>query len=608
MTDRVDQPAELRGRAEGIARERAAQRPTNLDAATPEEVPRLLHDLRVHQIELELQNEELRRAQVELDASRARYFDLYDLAPVGYCSLSEQGLILEANLTAATLLGAARGALVQQPFSRFVHRDDQDGFYLHRKRLLETGEPQGCELRLQRIGGEPFWAKLEASLAPADTLARTSRVVLSDVSERRRAEQERRALEVSLAQSDRLASLGMLAAGVAHELNNPLAYVLYHVECLAQELPGLAERLQRYHAALQAAMSRDELARALGPDHAWLDPATLADAPRRAREALEGVLRIRQITRSLGTFSRVEPAEVSPVSLQSCLEHALDMAQNEIRYRARVVRDYAQIPTVLASEGRLTQVFLNLIVNAAQAIDEGHVERNEIRVRTYAEDDLSCAAVSDTGRGIAAEHQAKVFEPFFTTKGVGVGSGLGLPICRNIVQGFGGEIAFTSEPGQGARFVIKLPRLPHDWSGPASRPEPPDPGRPLARGRILVVDDEAGIRWAISRMLEREHDLVTASSGAEAKALLEKDRGFDLVLSDLMMPELSGMELHAWLSREAPALAERVVFITGGAFTPGAAEYLARTRNLLIEKPFDTRGFRKLVGELVLAARARDEG
>ncbi len=145
--------AELRRQAEEIAREKAAQSPENLEALSPEETRQTLHELRVHQIELEMQNEELRRAQAELDAARARYFDLYDLAPVGYCTLSEQGLILEANLTAATLLGVARGALVKQPISRFILKEDQDIYYLHRKQLFETGEPQACELRMVKKDG-----------------------------------------------------------------------------------------------------------------------------------------------------------------------------------------------------------------------------------------------------------------------------------------------------------------------------------------------------------------------------------------------------------------------------------------------------------------------
>ena len=163
--DRPEKAAELRRQAEEVARGKAAPSPEEIEALSPEEKRGTIHELRVHQIELEIQNEELRRAQVELDAARARYFDLYDLAPVGYCTLIEQGLILEANLTAATLLGVARGALVKRPITRFIHKEDQDIYYRHSIQLFETGQPQADELRMVKPDGAIFWAHLEATVA-----------------------------------------------------------------------------------------------------------------------------------------------------------------------------------------------------------------------------------------------------------------------------------------------------------------------------------------------------------------------------------------------------------------------------------------------------------
>ena len=160
---RSDQTADLRRQAEELARAKAAQAPEDLETLSPEETRQMLHELRVHQIELEIQNEELRRAQAELEASRARYFDLYDLAPVGYFTVSEQGLIIEANLTAAGLLGVARGALVKQPLTRFILPEDQGIYYRHREQLFETGAPQVCEMRLAKKNGAQFWARLEAT-------------------------------------------------------------------------------------------------------------------------------------------------------------------------------------------------------------------------------------------------------------------------------------------------------------------------------------------------------------------------------------------------------------------------------------------------------------
>lgn len=184
-----EKAAELRKRAEGVAREKTAQTSENLDNLTAEETLKMLRELRVHQIELEIQNEELRRSQKELDAARARYFDLYDLAPVGYITLSEKGLILESNLTAATLIGVQRGSLIKQPITRFIHKEDQGTYYRHRKQLFETGEPQECELRVMKQDGTSFWALLAATAAQDADGAAVCRVVVSIINKRKLAEE-----------------------------------------------------------------------------------------------------------------------------------------------------------------------------------------------------------------------------------------------------------------------------------------------------------------------------------------------------------------------------------------------------------------------------------
>jgi PAS domain S-box-containing protein len=190
----------LRRRAEALAADRAGEMPENLKTLSPGEVRRVLHELRVHQIELEMQNEELRRTQEELEVSRARYFDLYDLAPVGYFTLSERGLILEANLTGAKLLGVARSALSKQPLSGFILPDDQDIHYRHFKPLLETGRPQSWELRLLRKDAAPFWARVEATAAQDGDGASVCRAAVSDITERKRAEERFRVLSEAIPQ------------------------------------------------------------------------------------------------------------------------------------------------------------------------------------------------------------------------------------------------------------------------------------------------------------------------------------------------------------------------------------------------------------------------
>jgi PAS domain S-box-containing protein len=232
--DRRQDPAELRKRAEEMARDHATGSPEHLEALSSEETRRMLHELQVHQIELEMQNEELRMAQGELDAARARYFDLYNLAPVGYCTLSEPGLILEANLTAATLLGVTRSALDKKPITRFILREDQDIYYLHRKHLFETGEPHACELRMVKKDGAPFWARLEATVAQGADGPPVGRVVLSDITERKRAEKVLRKFKAIFDTANFGAAIGDLN-GVLTYVNDCFAAVHGYE---AQELAG----------------------------------------------------------------------------------------------------------------------------------------------------------------------------------------------------------------------------------------------------------------------------------------------------------------------------------------------------------------------------------
>jgi PAS domain S-box-containing protein len=453
-------------------------------------------------------------------------------------------------------------------------------------------------LELEQINkdGSSLWTEVNASFLRGEGGRPVGIMGVSrDVTEKRR-------MQASLSQADRLASMGMLAAGVAHEINNPLSYVLYNIESIAQDLPRLAELMTRYEEELTA-RAGDEAIRVLRDHDGDFGPAMFSDVLDRLREALSGADRVKAIVRGLGAFSRVERTEVGPTDVRLPVEHAVSMARNEIRYRARLVTELGLTPQVLASDGKLAQVVLNLLVNAAQAIDEGDVDRNEIRVRLWSEGGVVYVEVRDTGKGIPRENIGRIFEPFFTTKPVGVGSGLGLPICRKIIEDFGGEISVESEVGVGTRFTVRLPALADEEEpGPGgarkASSSPPD-----VRGRILVVDDEAGIRKAITRILGRRHEVVAVGSGEEAQGILGKDSSFDVLFFDVMMPSMTGMDLHAWLAARRPDLAQRVVFFTGGAFTPRANEYLSKVGNPRFEKPFDVARLQKAVAELVRKAR-----
>ncbi len=482
---------------------------------------------------------------------------------------------------------------------RFCHPDDADLVNEEVRAAIETPDPgysRHFEHRILYADGEVGHLAVRFFIIK-DSQGRTVKTfgVNQDITERKQ-------YQAQIAQSDRLASMGMLAAGVAHEINNPLTYILYNLESLSDDLPKISSALRR---CLADPRKYDEWSKLLGSDQKLLNPSMIDDIQARFKDALRGTLRIKDIARGLGTFSRVEQDRLVPVNLMHVIELAISMVFNEIKYRARLVKEYGKVSSITANDGRLSQVFLNLLINAAHAIPEGGSESNEIRVRTWQEDNDVFAEVRDTGSGIRPDHLPHLFEPFFTTKKLGIGTGLGLPISRNIVESYGGSIEVHSTVGEGTSFVVRLPvRTAEDYDDGERKSTVSAP--PEARGRILVVDDEPGIRAAMSRML-KGNEVVQAGSGEEARDILQGDQDFDLILCDMMMPTMSGVDLHEWLLATHPALAKQVVFITGGAFTPKGRAYLAKVSNIRLDKPIDMANFKKIVGELIVAHQAKRE-
>jgi PAS domain S-box-containing protein len=377
---------------------------------------------------------------------------------------------------------------------------------------------------------------------------------------------ERRAMQAQLVVASRMASVGTLAAGVAHEINNPLAFINANLVWLREQLEAKrAELGQANFEELDAVVS----------------------------EARTGIERISGIVRDLKAFSRVESEDAAtPVDIRKALAFAAKMADKELRQRARVVTELEDVPPVLGSEGRLGQVFLNLLINAAQAIPDGAAASNEIRIRCLRRDRMVVVEVSDTGRGIPAELEARIFDPFFTTKPVGEGTGLGLSVCHGIVRELGGEISVHSEVGKGSTFSVKLPaHLPAGVS--LGIPTIAETGRPGAR--LLVVDDEPFICSAIQRLLRREHAVTTVTSAREALALVSAGQRFDVILSDLMMPEMSGEGLLQALREVAPDQARRLVIMTGGAFTPRSEEFLRSLDLPHLTKPLTLESLRAAI-------------
>ena len=403
-----------------------------------------------------------------------------------------------------------------------------------------------------------------------------------------RAEQLR--MREQLLISERMASVGTLAAGIAHELNNPLTPLMANLTFIADDLA----QVFALSTAIDHALDRgDPEAR----DVTTRLRTRLRDVELAVRDARDSAERVRNIVRDLKIFSRTDEERTGPVDVRRVIDSSLRIAWNEVRHRARLVKDYREVPLVEANEGRLGQVILNLLVNAAHAIADGHADDNEIRISTSIEGGFVQIAISDTGTGIPEHMQHRIFEPFFTTKPVGVGTGLGLSICHRITQSLGGELRFETQVGKGTTFRVLLPVARSEFD----RPRAPAVARPKTRrGNILVVDDEVSIGMVIKRMLSTEHDVTTTTDARVALDKITNGERFDVILCDLMMPQMTGMDLFAEIERFAPEQAERIVFIAGGAFTARARDFLDAVRNPRLEKPFDVGGLYAVVHRMLL--------
>ena len=404
-------------------------------------------------------------------------------------------------------------------------------------------------------------------------------------------------LRAHLAQSDRLASLGMLAAGVAHEINNPLSYVLYNLDLLSKSLGQATSALSTCRVALSRDLD-DRVRDSLGDALTIPEPESLEELVELATEAHNGANRVREIVRDLKSFSRVGEDRRGLVEIRSAIESAINMAYNEIKYRASLVKDYGEVLSVLASVGRISQVVLNLLVNAAHSIDEGNVEKNQIRIRTYRERDMAVIEVSDTGCGIPTDQLEHLFDPFYSTKENGIGSGLGLFICHNIVSSYGGRIKVESLVDKGTCFRVFLP-IPSPEQVLREEPKQPAPDdTPFRRGKILVVDDDLLVAKMFTRILA-QHEVSVATSGSQAKSILQQSHDFDLILCDLLMQRTTGMELYTWLQDNQPELCQKMVFATGGSFTQRSKEFLESISNPVVEKPIDEKRLLEIVGTLL---------
>ena len=468
--------------------------------------------------------------------------------------LDPGGVVTFANEAASILLDERAERLLGRSIWELCDAFDEAGWPEAWLRLRREGTRTTAG-RLRRPSGRDVDVEVELTHV---ALERQEYAVLSarDLTERRRAEG-----------AERLAAMGTLAAGAAHEINNPLTFV-------AANLAYALDRLQP-----------------LRPE------ARAEEAVRALEDAEEGTRRVARIVRDLKAVSRADGAGRRPVDLLAEVETALKLAQTELRHRAEVEVRLGPVPPVVAEEFQLGQVVLNLLLNAAQALPEGEAGRHRVAVTTWtARDGWAAVEVRDSGPGMEAAVRARIFEPFFTTKPVGQGTGLGLSVCHGIVTGLGGRIEVDSEPGRGSAFRVLLPPAADAPAGGARVQPAAAPAAPAtaARARVLVVDDEALIGSTIRRILSGVQ-VEVLTDPRQALARLLEGEPYDLILCDLMMPELTGMDLHAALQAARPAAAARMAFMTGGAFTERARDFLETCGAPQVHKPFSPQGLRDAV-------------
>ena len=387
---------------------------------------KLMYELQVHQIELEMQNEELRNTQLALEESRNRYVDLYDFAPVGYFILDKGGVIEEVNLAGAQLLGIERRYLVNRSFFHFISRDSQDTFYRHRQSVVKAGTQQTCEVKLVQRDGTLFYAQL-ISVAVQHSAKNYGqfRISITDISQRRAAEARIRQREVELAHFSRLHTMGEMVSGIAHELNQPLTAIVHYIG-------GCITRLYKTHSAPEIINVMERV----------MLQAEQAGA----------------IIHRLKAFLKKETVPPTILDINTIIRSTLDLMEYEIKHaQIKIQLGLSDVlPAIKGDPIQLQQVILNIVHNAIEAMQTTPTKPPQLNIQTYQmTPDKVEIMIADNGQGISDNQINHIFDPFFSTKAAGMG--MGLAIVRSILESHGGNISVMSNAVIGTRFHLTLP-------------------------------------------------------------------------------------------------------------------------------------------------------
>ncbi|MBK7400841.1 MAG: response regulator [Myxococcales bacterium] len=496
--------------------------------------------------ELQLRLAELERTTAALKEREAWLELALDTAKVGIWQWDlHQGGAMRWSAGTPRLLGLREGeAVTAAAWTEALHPDDRARAAKAFEQAAKLGQPYEIEARVPTESGVRWIRTRGHIVTDAQGKPVHASGTVMDFT-------EQRALEARLRHADRILAAGTLAAGVAHEINNPLTFVLSNLDLLREEaraVPMLAARFGEM----------------LG-------------------EMTDGLHRIRNVVRDLRTFSRPEEDRIEAVDLQAVCEAAIRLVSPSVRHRAELRTEFYGEPLrARANDARLGQVVVNLIVNAMQSMPPRPVSEAWIVVRTARSGPQVVLEVEDNGTGIAPAALPRIFEPFFSTKGPSANHGLGLSVCQTIIEGFGGHIEVDTALGRGTTFRVLLPTAAERTASSA-----PPPSTNKARARVLVIDDEPLVRKTLSRLLTgRGHEVVEVGSAHEALSRVAAHE-FDVLLCDLMMPEMTGFDLHATLEQTRPDVARRMVFISGGAVTEQARAFVEHPGRRVLEKPFD---------------------
>ncbi len=432
--------------------------------------------------------------------------------------------------------------------------------------VLTADSSEDLAFEALREGAQDYLVKGAYS---RDTLMRSIRYAI-----------ERHSLKAHLIRADRLAAVGQLAAGVAHEVSNPANFVLGSSIALDKQLEKIADQLSELAEGGSMAPAISQLR----------DEVT--QARKLARENLSGIERIAKVTRELQNYSRLGQREISSVDVNKLVRDSANLVRTSLLHRAQLELQLGDLESLMGDESKLEQVVTNLLVNAIHAVSESRTTGGRIVVATAtenrgAEDEAIRLSVEDNGCGIPPDKLRQVFEPFYTTKPKAHGTGLGLSMAREIVRLHGGSIECDSRLGEGTRFVIRLP-TDNGLEAPNPAPAVVTPVRsapPTEKARVLLVDDEPMIVKLFESVVSTQHHVVSRSSGEAALELLRQDSSFDLVVCDFTMPGMGGLALHAELSSVAPRLVERFIFCTGGVLDEQDRSSAQQSGNRILYKP-----------------------